>query len=135
MSHSSYQPDGLPPLAPSAVKPAAGLAQTPDWREAPFETPREISLAQDSNNSGRVSWRRSGTHRKQALMGLSCNAANLPQDFRNEFVGLHGRRTQFRSSSTRKQSHMQFEWKLQPRHFPGEVVSRQLDRPVPNFRL
>jgi hypothetical protein len=36
---------------------------------------------------------------------------------------------------TREQSHMQFEWKLQLRHFSGEGVSRQLDRPVPNFRL
>lgn len=45
ISHSSHQPDGRPPLAPSSVKPD-GLAHTADWREVPFETPREISLAE-----------------------------------------------------------------------------------------
>jgi len=45
ISHSSHQPDGRPPLAPSSIKPA-GLAHTAEWREVPFETPREISLAE-----------------------------------------------------------------------------------------
>ena len=45
ISHSSHQPDGGPPFAPSAIKPA-GNAQTAAWQSAPFETPRELSTAQ-----------------------------------------------------------------------------------------
>ena len=43
ISHSSHQPDGGLPLAPSPVKPA-GNAFTASWQEVPFETPREIRL-------------------------------------------------------------------------------------------
>jgi len=43
ISHSSHQPDGGLPLAPSPVKPA-GNALTASWQEVPFETPREIRL-------------------------------------------------------------------------------------------
>ena len=43
ISHSSHQPDGGLPLAPSPVKPA-GNALTASWTEEPFETPREIRL-------------------------------------------------------------------------------------------
>jgi N-ethylmaleimide reductase len=43
ISHSSHQPDGGLPLAPSPVKPA-GNAFTASWERAPFETPREIRL-------------------------------------------------------------------------------------------
>lgn len=45
ISHSSHQPDAGPPLAPSPIRPA-GVAHTADWREVPFETPREIQLAE-----------------------------------------------------------------------------------------
>jgi N-ethylmaleimide reductase len=43
ISHRSHQPDGGPPLAPSAVKPA-GKALTASWQKASFETPRELRL-------------------------------------------------------------------------------------------
>jgi N-ethylmaleimide reductase len=45
ISHPSHQPDGGLPLAPSAVRPA-GNAFTASWERAPFETPREIALAE-----------------------------------------------------------------------------------------
>lgn len=45
ISHSSHQPDGGLPLAPSPVKPA-GNALTASWTEVPFETPREIRLSE-----------------------------------------------------------------------------------------
>ena len=44
VSHSSFQPAGAPPVAPSAV-PIAGngmMAMTADGRTAPFETPRAL---------------------------------------------------------------------------------------------
>lgn len=43
ISHSSLQPGGGLPLAPSAVR-AGGNAFTASWERAPFETPREIRL-------------------------------------------------------------------------------------------
>jgi N-ethylmaleimide reductase len=43
ISHSSHQPDGGLPIAPSPVKPA-GNAFTASWKREEFETPREIGL-------------------------------------------------------------------------------------------
>ncbi len=43
ISHSSHQPDGALPVAPSAVRPA-GNALGPDFKRVPFETPRELTL-------------------------------------------------------------------------------------------
>jgi len=43
ISHSSHQPDGGLPIAPSAVRPA-GNAFTASWGREEFETPREIRL-------------------------------------------------------------------------------------------
>ena len=40
-SHSSYNPDGSLPVAPSAIAPP-GLAYTPDFRQVPYETPRAL---------------------------------------------------------------------------------------------
>jgi N-ethylmaleimide reductase len=48
ISHPSHQPDGGLPLAPSAVRPA-GKAFTASWERVPFETPREIALAEISS--------------------------------------------------------------------------------------
>lgn len=45
ISHSSFQPDGLPPVAPSAIKPA-GKTMTASWSQVEFETPRALDLAQ-----------------------------------------------------------------------------------------
>jgi N-ethylmaleimide reductase len=45
ISHSSFQPDGALPVAPSAVA-AAGSHFTADWSQAPFETPRELQTSE-----------------------------------------------------------------------------------------
>lgn len=42
MSHSSLQPNGELPVAPSAIRPA-GEAMTADFGSAPFETPRALA--------------------------------------------------------------------------------------------
>lgn len=43
ISHSSFQPNGGPPLAPSAVKPE-GMVMNKDRQQVPYETPRAIEL-------------------------------------------------------------------------------------------
>lgn len=43
LSHSSYAPDGGPPIAPSAI-PAAGQVRTRDGGSAPYEVPRALRL-------------------------------------------------------------------------------------------
>lgn len=43
ISHSSNQPGGALPIAPSAV-PAKGMAMTASFKAAPFETPRALRL-------------------------------------------------------------------------------------------
>ena len=43
ISHSSHQPDGGAPVAPSAIKPE-GTVYTADWKQVPFETPRALEL-------------------------------------------------------------------------------------------
>ena len=43
ISHSSHQPDGKAPVAPSAIKPS-GKTFTADWKQADYETPRALSL-------------------------------------------------------------------------------------------
>lgn len=45
ISHSSLQPDGGLPVAPSAVAPA-GQAMRPDFSTTPFETPRALDPAE-----------------------------------------------------------------------------------------
>jgi N-ethylmaleimide reductase len=45
ISHSSFQPDGGPPLAPSAIAPE-GQGLTADGRQVPFEVPRALELAE-----------------------------------------------------------------------------------------
>ena len=42
ISHSSFQPDGIRPAAPSAIA-AAGTTLTSEWNQLPFETPRALS--------------------------------------------------------------------------------------------
>jgi N-ethylmaleimide reductase len=44
ISHSSFQPDGQPPFAPSAIA-AEGLTMTADWGQVPYETPRAMTQA------------------------------------------------------------------------------------------
>ncbi len=45
ISHSSFQPGGGPPVAPSAIA-APGNAMTADWSEAPRQTPRALDTAE-----------------------------------------------------------------------------------------
>ena len=44
-SHSSYNPDGSLPVAPSAVTPP-GHAYTPTFEQRPYETPRALEIAE-----------------------------------------------------------------------------------------
>ncbi len=43
ISHSSHQPDGRPPVAPSAIKPT-GKVMTAHWKQADYEMPRALEL-------------------------------------------------------------------------------------------
>lgn len=45
ISHPSHQPDGGLPIAPSPVRPR-GTALNASWEQVPFETPREIGIAE-----------------------------------------------------------------------------------------
>src|SRR5471032_3639324 len=44
-SHSSYNPDGSLPVAPSAIAPP-GKAYTPTFEQLPYETPRALETAE-----------------------------------------------------------------------------------------
>ncbi|MET3521831.1 N-ethylmaleimide reductase [Mesorhizobium abyssinicae] len=43
ISHSSHQPDGKPPVAPSAMRPQ-GKAFDAAWNRVPYETPRALAI-------------------------------------------------------------------------------------------
>lgn len=45
VSHSSFQPDGVPPVSASAV-PAAGDHFTASWGRAPFDVPRPLEISE-----------------------------------------------------------------------------------------
>lgn len=45
ISHSSFQPDGGLPVAPSAIAPR-GKTLTADWKSVPYETPRALETAE-----------------------------------------------------------------------------------------
>lgn len=45
ISHPSFQPDGVQPVAPSAVTPA-GKSFTPSFQMVPFETPRALEIGE-----------------------------------------------------------------------------------------
>jgi N-ethylmaleimide reductase len=45
ISHSSHQPNGGLPVAPSAIAPS-GKTFTADWKQVPFETPRALELSE-----------------------------------------------------------------------------------------
>lgn len=46
ISHSSLQPGGILPVAPSAIPPLEGEALTADWKRVSFETPRALEPAE-----------------------------------------------------------------------------------------
>lgn len=43
-SHSSLQPNGVLPVAPSAIAITGQTALTPEWKSVPYETPRALEL-------------------------------------------------------------------------------------------
>lgn len=43
ISHSSHQPNGRPPVAPSAIKPT-GKVFTADWKQADYEMPHALEI-------------------------------------------------------------------------------------------
>ncbi|MCB6182357.1 alkene reductase [Leeia sp. TBRC 13508] len=43
-SHSSFQPDGVLPVAPSPIAISTEVSLTPDWKQVPYETPRALNL-------------------------------------------------------------------------------------------
>jgi len=45
ISHSSHQPGGKPPVAPSAITPT-GKVFTADWKQADYETPHALEIAE-----------------------------------------------------------------------------------------
>ncbi|WP_459572944.1 alkene reductase [Cupriavidus sp. 8B] len=45
-SHSSFQPNGELPVAPSAIAIEGHSTLTPEWKRVPYETPRALELAE-----------------------------------------------------------------------------------------
>lgn len=43
-SHSSFQPGGVLPVAPSAIAITSVKSFTPEWKQVPYETPRALEL-------------------------------------------------------------------------------------------
>lgn len=43
-SHSSFQPQGVLPVAPSAIAITGQSSLTPEWKQVPYETPRALAL-------------------------------------------------------------------------------------------
>ncbi len=74
LSHSSYQPDGGAPLAPSAVK-ASGKVRTSDGQTADKEVPRAMSAEQIAELI--QAYAKAASHAKQAgFDGVEVHAAN-----------------------------------------------------------
>lgn len=42
-SHSTFQPNGVLPVAPSPIAITNEKSLTPDWKQVPYETPRELA--------------------------------------------------------------------------------------------
>ena len=74
ISHSSHQPDGGAPVAPSAITPS-GMVFTADWKQLPYETPRALET---SEISGIVSdFKKGAEHAKAAgFDGVEVHGAN-----------------------------------------------------------
>lgn len=73
-SHSSYQPGGKPPVAPSAIA-ISGSVMTAEGKMAPYETPRALETAEIA---GVVEGYRAGAARAKAagFDGVEIHAAN-----------------------------------------------------------
>ena len=74
VSHSSFQPDGAMPVAPSAIPPA-GSTFTNAWKREPYETPRALDTAEIPALV--ADYRRAAERAKQAgFEGVEVHAAN-----------------------------------------------------------
>lgn len=74
ISHSSHQPGGKAPVAPSAIKPA-GKTFTADWKQVDYETPH--ALEQDEIKAILEDFRNASQHAKQAgFDGVEVHGAN-----------------------------------------------------------
>jgi N-ethylmaleimide reductase len=74
ISHSSHQPGGRPPVAPSAIKPT-GKVFTADWKQADYEMPH--SLSRDEIEAIKTDYRNACENAKQAgFDGVEVHGAN-----------------------------------------------------------
>jgi N-ethylmaleimide reductase len=74
ISHSSHQPNGGAPVAPSAITPT-GMVFTANWKQAPYETPRALET---SELSGIIAdFRKGAENAKEAgFDGVEVHGAN-----------------------------------------------------------
>ena len=74
ISHSSHQPSGAMPVAPSAIRPS-GKTFTADWKQVDFETPR--ALQSDEIKTIVEDYRKACENAKQAgFDGVEVHSAN-----------------------------------------------------------
>ena len=74
ISHSSFQPDGALPVAPSAIAPA-GTTFTNSWKREPYETPRALELHELPQLA--ANYKRAAERAKDAgFDGVEIHAAN-----------------------------------------------------------
>lgn len=81
ISHSSHQPDGKLPVAPSAIAPS-GMTFTAHWQQVPFETPHALTETEIATIL--ADYRIAAEHAKQAgFDGVEVHGANgyLPDQF------------------------------------------------------
>lgn len=95
ISHSSLQPDNKLPMAPSPIAPTTGQTFTADWQTVPFETPRELTIAEIEEVL--AAYRHGAQNAKDAgFDGVEVHGANgyLPdqflQDGTNHRTDLYG---------------------------------------------
>jgi len=74
VSHSSHQPDGAPPVGPSAIA-AQGTTIDADWKSVPYEVPRALDAAEMPALVD--SWRQAAANAMQAgFDGVEVHGAN-----------------------------------------------------------
>jgi N-ethylmaleimide reductase len=74
ISHSSHQPGGGAPVAPSAITPS-GMVFTANWQQAPYETPRALETSELSSII--VDFRKGAENAKEAgFDGIEVHGAN-----------------------------------------------------------
>lgn len=74
ISHSSHQPNGGLPVAPSAIKPT-GNVFTADWKQLPYETPRALEISEIADII--MDYKNASTNAKEAgFDGVEVHGAN-----------------------------------------------------------